>query len=115
MFIIPYIILGCCSRRDYTSIDDLSQQSSADAEHINIKCGYSYNRTKKIIFHIISICMLGVPYLAIHWSINLKMLLLMTPSPLSTSDTVLVVVSISKNKFIYLYIDMNLTLQDIIL
>jgi len=91
-------ILGCCSSRgDYSPIDDgfpSHRINNLDVEYINIKCGYSYNLVKKIIFNIIAICMVGVPYLAIHWSVKLKLYLLMTPSPLSTSDIVLVTVSI---------------------
>jgi len=84
---------NCGSRGDYTPIAN-SPVDNFDAEHVDIKCGYCHNRGKKIVFHIISICMLGVPYLAVHWSVNLKLLLLMTPSPLSTADTVLVTVSV---------------------
>lgn len=97
------------SRGEYTPIAN-SPIDNLDAEHVDIKCGYCYNRTKKIIFHIISVCMLGVPYLAVHWSITLKLFLLMTPSPLSTAETVLVGVStyiyiqnklISFNSFVF--------------
>ncbi|XP_025196662.1 probable cation-transporting ATPase 13A3 isoform X1 [Melanaphis sacchari] len=87
------LCFGCCSRGDYLPIDDGSPShhiNNLDVEYIDIKCGYSYNLVKKIIFNIIAICMVGVPYLAIHWSIKLKLYLLMTPSPLSTSDIVLV-------------------------
>lgn len=90
-------ILGCCSRGDYTPIDESPPSQpidNLDVELIDIKGGYCYNNLKKIVFHIISICMLGIPYLVIHWSINLKLFLLMNPSQLSTADIVLVTVSI---------------------
>lgn len=95
-------ILGCCSRGEYSPIDDglpSHHINNLDVEYIDIKCGYSYNLVKKIIFNVIAICMLGVPYLAIHWSVKLKLYLLMTPSPLSTSDVVLVNVSIQNKHY----------------
>lgn len=91
-------ILGCCSSRgDYIEINDSFPPqpiTSLDGENIDIKCGYCYNDVKKYIFHFIAICLLGVPYLAIHWSTNLKLFLLMSRCPLSTADIVLVTVSI---------------------
>lgn len=90
-------ILGCCTREGYTLLDEsLPPQpiDNLDVELIDIKGGYCYNNLKKIVFHIISICMLGIPYLVIHWSITLKLFLLMTPCPLSMADIVLVTVSI---------------------
>lgn len=92
-------IIGCCSRGDYTPIDDSSTPqpiNSLDVENVDIRCGYCYNHVKKYIFHFIAICLLGVPYLAIHWSTNLKLFLLMSPCPLSTADIVLVTVSIDE-------------------
>lgn len=90
-------ILGCCTRGGYTPLDESSPPQpidNLDVELIDIKGGYCYNNLKKIVFHIISICMLGIPYLVIHWSITLKLFLLMTPCPLSMADIVLVTVSI---------------------
>ncbi|VVC28869.1 P-type ATPase, transmembrane domain,P-type ATPase, phosphorylation site,P-type ATPase, cytoplasmic [Cinara cedri] len=88
------LCFGCCSRGNYTRIEENGTPSqpidNLDVEHINIKCGYCYNDLKKIIFHVIAICMLGVPYLVVHWSITLKTFFLMTPSFLSTADAVLV-------------------------
>lgn len=97
-----FINLGCCARRDYTPLEDgplFQSINHLNVEYVDIKSGYCYNRMKKIVFHIISICMLGVPYLAIHWSISLKLFLLMTPSCLSTADCVLVTVS-TQNEYI---------------
>ncbi|XP_050530519.1 polyamine-transporting ATPase 13A3-like isoform X2 [Daktulosphaira vitifoliae] len=88
------LCMGCCSKRDYTLLDGMSSyqpSSNTDfTETIAVKCGYSYNFTKTVIFHIVAVCLLGIPYLAIHWSSNLKLLLLMSKCPLSTADCILV-------------------------
>lgn len=98
--IISVVIAGCCSRSDYTQIEENGSQpiDNLDVEHINIKYGYCNNDLKKKIFHVLAICMLGVPYLIVHWSIRFKLFLLMTPCFLSTADFVLVTVSKTDGK-----------------
>lgn len=93
------LFTGCCSKRDYTNLDGTSSayqpcSSNTDAaDTIDVKCGYSYSFTKTVIFHIVAVCTLGIPYLAIHWSSNLKLFLLMSKCTLSTADCILVNVS----------------------